>query len=193
MKVTFAIALLLPAFLAAPSEKHPQLVDEGRIVGGKNATIEEFPYAVSLQVFTSHSCGGSILSKTKILTAAHCVDSQISRSIRAGSIRFDSGGQFIAVASFVQHPQYSRQTLDFDVAVLTLASPLEFNDAVQPISLARIHSKPAVGTEITVVGWGSTSEGGALPPQLQMVTKPIVSNEDCARAYQHGDSPSPTR
>lgn len=184
MKITFAIALLLPALLAAPSEKHPQLVDEGRIIGGEDADILDYPYAVSLQVFTSHSCGGSILTNNKILTAAHCVDSQISRSVRCGSSRFDSGGQFIAVASFVQHPQYSRQTLDFDVAVLTLASPLVFNEAVQPISLARIHSKPAVGTTITVVGWGSTREGGPVSAQLQMVTKPIVSNDDCAQAYQ---------
>lgn len=45
-----------------------------RIVGGDIATIGQFPYQVSLQSYNEHICGGSIISSTHILTAAHCVD-----------------------------------------------------------------------------------------------------------------------
>lgn len=44
------------------------------IVGGHATTIEEHPWQVSLQFFGSHMCGGSIIGKKWVLTAAHCVE-----------------------------------------------------------------------------------------------------------------------
>lgn len=49
-------------------------IPSGRVVGGKNAEIGQFPHQVSLQRSDgSHTCGGSILNERYILTAAHCV------------------------------------------------------------------------------------------------------------------------
>lgn len=45
----------------------------GRILGGKEAPNDATPYAVSLRVDNVHVCSGSILSDTKLLTAAHCL------------------------------------------------------------------------------------------------------------------------
>ena len=44
----------------------------GRIVGGRDATIEEFPYIVGLYYRNAHGCGGAILNANTILSAAHC-------------------------------------------------------------------------------------------------------------------------
>ena len=44
----------------------------GRIVGGRDAMIEEFPYMVALFFRNSHYCGGAILNANTILSAAHC-------------------------------------------------------------------------------------------------------------------------
>ena len=44
-----------------------------RILGGEEASKTGFPYACSIRVDGAHSCGGSIIANTKILTAAHCV------------------------------------------------------------------------------------------------------------------------
>lgn len=55
-----------------------------KIIGGSDASIEEFPWQVSLQRITlgslipvpewKHLCGGSIINRFWILTAAHCVE-----------------------------------------------------------------------------------------------------------------------
>lgn len=66
---------LLPAFVL-PSV--PML--DGKIVGGSVAAITEAPYQVAL-LFDSNgsgsyyqACGGSIITRNVIVTAAHCTD-----------------------------------------------------------------------------------------------------------------------
>ncbi|XP_078490083.1 trypsin alpha-like [Ciona intestinalis] len=45
-----------------------------RIVNGADVTSTSFaPWQVSLQRSGSHFCGGSIISATRIMCAAHCV------------------------------------------------------------------------------------------------------------------------
>lgn len=46
----------------------------GRIVGGRDALITEFPFIVALLRFNAHICGGTILNANTILTAAHCTE-----------------------------------------------------------------------------------------------------------------------
>lgn len=43
-----------------------------RIIDGELADIKEFPFQVSIIYKNLHHCGGSIISKWHILTAAHC-------------------------------------------------------------------------------------------------------------------------
>ena len=59
-----------------------------RIVGGHDAKPGQFPYQVSLQVNDyDHLCGGSIIDRKWILTAAHCVEPDLNKyylKIKAG-------------------------------------------------------------------------------------------------------------
>jgi len=46
----------------------------GRIVGGEEAPLHEFPWQISLRNLGSHICGGSIINSNQVITAAHCVE-----------------------------------------------------------------------------------------------------------------------
>lgn len=45
----------------------------GKIMNGFNAPIEKYPFQVALLHKNSFICGGTIISKNIIITAAHCV------------------------------------------------------------------------------------------------------------------------
>lgn len=54
-----------------------RFVPNGRIVGGFEATRHQFPYQVGLVLHLTSGnsfCGGSLVSKNYVMTAAHCLD-----------------------------------------------------------------------------------------------------------------------
>lgn len=112
-----------------------------------------------------------------------CSDSPSVLSIRAGSTFVNSGGVIVPVAVIYEHPQFDYFDIDFDITLLLLTSPLTFSASIQPIDLPYLNQPVPGGTLTTVTGWGSLSEGGPSPSQLQEVQVPIVSNDVCQQAY----------
>lgn len=100
---------------------------------GNSSSFRLSPGKVSLQVGTSHFCGGSVLSETKVASAAHCYQS--SFNVRAGSVDNQNGGQYVAGAQFVGHPAYDSNRILNDFGVITTATPFTFGDFLQPIAL----------------------------------------------------------
>ncbi|KAJ5665517.1 trypsin-like cysteine/serine peptidase domain-containing protein [Penicillium maclennaniae] len=177
MRLSLSIALLSIAGSA---------IAEEAIIGGTQAAKGEFPYQVSLQT-SSHKCGGSIIDKDHILTAAHCVDglSADRLRIRAGSNQHASGGKLVKVAKVTQHSEFDAKTIKNDIAVLKLASSLEFGSTISAVELpSSADDTPQVGTRCSVTGWGSTSAGGgSIPANLLVAYVNIVDHEKCVEEY----------
>ena len=80
----------MPSYMTSASRKF----DVSEIVGGQDAP-SPIPWQVSVRSWNSHFCGATILDASTLLCAAHCFDGQteLGKSIRAGSTQRTSGGQ----------------------------------------------------------------------------------------------------
>ncbi|XP_067669521.1 fibrinolytic enzyme, isozyme C-like [Haliotis asinina] len=181
MMLCLLLAVSLAYSAAAPSQ---------RIVGGSDAVPHSWPSQLSLRRQGSHICGASILTANYAVTAAHCVENQVQSdmSIVAGGHDLQNPSDFQQQidVTYVMHPSYSGTALGFpnDIAILKLATPLQWNDGVQPANLVPDDSKNFAGeSDCFITGWGKLggSESG-LPDILQEVQTNVVSNSACKSA-----------
>jgi len=162
----------------------------GRIVGGHPSPIENHPWQVSLQNFGFHFCGGSIISKNSILTAAHCVKRYTANKIqvRVASNRTSSGGALYEVHEIVRHEDYTSTMYGIplnDIAILKLRTPIQLSKSAHSIRLFDEGEESSVGISSTISGWGDLEEGGESPDVLHSVDVPIVSKTECSYAYRY--------
>lgn len=188
------LSVLLVTSVCTLSESVPVLervpLLDGKIIGGVSTSIEKHPYQVSLQSnYGEHFCGGSIISKTVIVTAAHCVISKTVSSIkvRLGSTNTGIGGTLVDAKDIVYHENYNSITHDNDVAIVKLTHPVEKSARIQVIELAEV--TPDSGTPAIVTGWGVAVIAVIpyLPSVLQEVEINIVGRTECrSPIYQLG-------
>ncbi|RDD36262.1 Trypsin epsilon [Trichoplax sp. H2] len=194
MKILVVIALfacatafrLPPAYKQVPQEPRFENDEDDKIVGGYEAKKHEFPFIISLQRYGSHFCGGSIVSSTRVLTAAHCTRAvsywQITANAGRHNVRTsESTGQSKSVSSMSEHWGYNSNTYRYDVAVIRLSSAFTFNSYVKTVTLSS--SNPSSGTRVTVAGWGTLSSGGSSPSKLQKVDVYVDSYSSCNSDY----------
>lgn len=182
----FAMRLLLVLLLA------PLLAVGGegrsvRIVGGTNASIEDFPYQASLQIADTHACGATLVDVVVALTAAHCVDDADVNdvTVRAGTDQLEFRGTVLTVSYLMKHPQYDFFTLDYDIAIVRLSDPWNPGPTIGAVALVSEDYYPLPDVPVVVTGWGTLQDGDAdLSPQLQAVTLPVVRASACNDGYQ---------
>ncbi|XP_041769967.1 trypsin 3A1-like [Anopheles merus] len=153
----------------------------GRIVGGFEANIADFPYQLSLRQNGAHICGASVISSNYALSAAHCTfpaPPVAAITLRGGSTDRTAGGVVFQTAAIINHPSYSDGSLDFDVCVIRITTSF-VGANIAPITLAPEGTDYPEGTRTMVSGWGATSPIGALPINLQAVELPLISQESC--------------
>ena len=179
-KICLFILLNLPLFVES-------------IVGGEPVTNpHEYPWIVHIVSGMGQRCGGSIISKNIIMTAAHCVDKPKSPSsyieVSMGhSDRSSKNIKKFGVESVLVHPDWKKgisvhSQNGNDIALLKLSRDITFDDAIQPIALPNENITDDIiqdtqGTKLMIAGWGlamnlteeaNLLEGEGLNSQSQM-------------------------
>ena len=113
------------------------------IIGGISVVNpHEFPWVVGVRTEFG-KCGGSIITKNLVMTAAHCLFNSKKELVQEISILMghsDVSSALIkkqTVESILIHPEFGNKKYYNDVALLRLSENLEFDNSVQPIGLPR--------------------------------------------------------
>ncbi|CAJ0952615.1 unnamed protein product [Ranitomeya imitator] len=157
-----------------------------RIVGGKDCKFGECPWqAVLLSEDNEPFCGGTILSKQFILTAAHCMNQTKYFKVIVGemnTLKKDGAESIHKVDKIIIHPKFVRLTYDFDIAVVKLKEAINFTDNIIPACLP----DPDFAEEVLmnerqamVSGFGRLHERGAQATKLQKLNVPYVTRQTC--------------
>jgi secreted trypsin-like serine protease len=170
------------------------------IVGGYLPDDSQWPWMTAIlkseaitpgsDDFQRQFCGGTLVSATVVLTAAHCVvddngnlrapakDRQVVLGRRN---LFATDGEKIDVAEIVVHPKYDPAATTHDLAVLRLAKAAKET----PAPLLDPSIATPRNTMLTVMGWGRTAEGADAPSSSDLLAAdvPLWSDNECAASY----------
>ncbi|XP_057201039.1 serine protease 33 [Triplophysa rosa] len=164
-----------------------------RIVGGVETSEGAWPWQVDIQMGTAgHICGGSIIARNWVLSAAHCFlnPSKVSSyRLNMGRHQLNGYSQFEMVSQVqrVVVPEgYSNPQEGRDLALVQLRSPLTWSDRIQPVCLPHAGLQFDSGTLCYVTGWGHTQEGVSLngTGALREVQVPLIDRSSCQSMYK---------
>jgi secreted trypsin-like serine protease len=189
MRARLVLAVLVSALAATPAHA---------VSGGVTLPIAQAPYVA----WIDGRCTGTLISPTRVLTAAHCLDGQDVADARV-LIGVDGNApapgvrrRAVPVRGYALHPKFKLAfpfahkrpqdaTAVNDVGLILLKKPVR---TIAPIRLAGAGdgALEVGGTPVTIVGYGITapeSDVGSPRAPLQQGALSVLGTSDCKKAY----------
>jgi secreted trypsin-like serine protease len=157
------------------------------------ARVYEFPWQASVRRRSSdsHFCGGIVINQDWIITAAHCMNGETPSEVsivvgdwqRSATDAENPVRQKLDVSEIVVHPDYNTRTMQNDISLVRVASPITFSEDLQPVCAPDADNLYTYAKSVCS-GWGTLESGGACCPDiLQYVSLNITTNEFCNDQY----------
>ncbi|KAL0100211.1 hypothetical protein PUN28_019557 [Cardiocondyla obscurior] len=191
-----------------PSDCGSDLVQ--KLLGGERTDLDEFPWMALLEYQKpngrSTACGGVLISKRYVLTAAHCIKGKdLPTNWRLTSVRlgeYDTDTETdclpdgadgtvncaddpvtVGVEEQIAHEEYQPQSRDqrYDIALLRLSRDVKFTGFIKPICLP---SNSSLNGKLFVAGWGKTETLSASNVKLKL-TLPLADQNQCDQTYSN--------
>lgn len=175
------LVLLLALFLLSGAEA-------GKIIEGHEAKPHSRPYMAYLHIKDEkeYMCGGVLVRKNFVLTAAHCNGRLINVTLGAHNIKKqEKTQQVILVKRAISHPDYNYKNFSNDIMLLQLDRNIKQTGAVKPLQLPRGRNRLRPGQKCIVAGWGKVSRWGTYSDTLQEVQLTLQNDWECECHLRH--------
>ncbi|XP_017012309.2 serine protease 3-like [Drosophila takahashii] len=160
---------------------------EGRITGGSDASVGQFPYQVGLFLNLNKWCGGSFIGSQWVLSAAHCTYGVLFAIVYLGATERTSAEaiRLVTRSSFINHPDYDPVYLNSDISLIRIPH-VDISFRIKPVMLPPIANLYPTydGASVVVSGWGLISDSATtVVNKLQYATLQVIDNSVCGRTY----------
>ncbi|MGH0189362.1 UNVERIFIED_CONTAM: hypothetical protein FKN15_034564, partial [Acipenser sinensis] len=161
-----------------------------RVVNGVDAIPHSWPWQISLQYLRDsewrHTCGGSLIATNWVLTAAHCINKDLTYRVEVGKQNLkevEAGSKAIAADKLFVHEKWNPIFVAFgnDVALVKLAEHVTLSDSIR---LACIPEPEAIlpnNQPCYITGWGRLYTNGPIADNLQQALMPVVDHATCSK------------
>lgn len=129
-----------------------------RIVGGKDAETNQFPYSVGIFYQGLILSGGAIIGERHILTSAAAAEAEKDDINEFTAILGTPDDEESTISMGIDrisvHPRFRVKTLKSNLALFRTAEKIIFSETIQPIALPKADLENDEGVLAVVTGWG---------------------------------------
>lgn len=174
-------------------EKISKIVGGAQVRPGAYKFIASLRYPDGFAKSGTHYCGGSLIAKNVVATAAHCVKPLRGKNINVHLGRSDREGsdkdnfESYKTTEMRIHPSYNKYTnFNYDIALLVL----DGETSIDPVAMRRddkCFEQVASCGYADVFGWGLTdpSNSDSYSSVLMSLRVPLVEKQKCLELYSN--------
>jgi len=187
------LAYTIPLFIFSISSHISEIGAQQRIYGGSDVNVPLYPYFALIRgIYYRNNrrvivnCGGSLISKNVVLTAAHCLDSRITKMevlLNVFDLSYDGNDEIaekIDAEDWEPHEGFNinSNSVNHDIGLIYLA---EHTKKVFPVQID-LDGRPDEGDAVTLMGFGTT-EDEEFSTNMKDVDIDVITTEYCKYAF----------